>query len=150
MLIHHQNLLPSHIGDGIDGGDDGVAHIALYRFAGDDIAGHLHHLGQLVDQRDALGLGGHQYLGFLGQLCGQRTGAGLHHIGIAENDKAGDRHILIDGDNGQAAVDAGHCNVVIFLHGNAPFFRILGKMPLDPFIISQFCHNGYSFFYFYP
>ena len=103
-------------GDGVYLGDDGVLHVPLYRLAGDEIPGHLHHLGHLVDQGNALGLGGDEVV-HRGELLGQFPGAGLHHVGIAEDDKGGDGEGIADGDHRQAPLDAGDSDVVMLFHG---------------------------------
>ena len=123
MLIDYQNLFLAHIGNGVDGSNDRIAHIALYRLTGNNIAGHLHHLRHLIDQRNALCLGSHQHLGLGGELGSQRTGTRLYHLGIAKNNKARNGHIFIDRDNGKTAFYTCNGNVIEFLHGNPPFLR---------------------------
>ena len=99
-------------GDGVYLGDDGVLHVPLYRLAGDEIPGHLHHLGHLVDQGNALGLGGkHVVVAVRWDGLQQRPGACHCQLCVAEHDKRADVELVADLTQGQIPLQAGnlHC-----------------------------------------
>ena len=109
---------------------NGIRHVGLGALPGHKILGCPGLAGHLMDQRNALGLSRHQHLGLGGQLFRQGTGTGLYNIGIAKDNKAGNGHVFIDGDDRQTAFDACHGDIIEFLHGNPPFPKKLGMTPL--------------------
>ena len=80
-------------GDGTDGVGNGVLHVGLAAFSGDDEVLHAHQAAEFVGEADAFGFCGHEYVHF-GEALQKLWGHGSDQFGVREHHKAGQRQIF--------------------------------------------------------